>query len=242
VNGTLALARLEVKRLLLRSKGYLILTLALPVVLYLVIGRTHGTAYGATDPGYYMVAMGAWGAFTGALTGNAVRIAQERKDGWIRQLRLTPMPARSYVAAKVTASTVTVVPSIVIVLALGRLYGGVRLAGWEWPAIGAVILLAAVAFAALAVAIGYRFLPDQAQPLTMLVYFVMTLLGGLLFPLSGAIATIGKVLPTYQVARIGADIIRSGNIPVNGIAVILGWLAAFTVLAVLTVRRTSENR
>lgn len=104
-----------------------------------------------------------------------------------------------------------------------------------------MILLAAVAFAALAVAIGYRFLPDQAQPLTMLVYFVMTLLGGLLFPLSGVIATIGKVLPTYQVARIGADIIRSGDIPLSGIAVILGWLAAFTVLAVLTVRRTSEN-
>lgn len=129
MNGTLALARLEVKRLLLRSKGYLILTVALPVVLYLVIGRTHGTAYGASNPGYYMVAMGAWGAFTGALTGNAVRIAQERKDGWTRQLRLTSMPARSYVAAKVTASTVTVVPSIVIVLALGRLYGDVRLAG-----------------------------------------------------------------------------------------------------------------
>ena len=30
----------------------------------------------------------------------------------------------SYVAAKVTASTVTVLPAIVIVLALDRLYGG----------------------------------------------------------------------------------------------------------------------
>jgi ABC-2 type transport system permease protein len=242
MTGTLALARLEVKRLLLRSRGYLILTVALPVALYLVIGRLHGTANGVANPAYYMIAMAAWGAFTGALTGNAVRIAQERKDGWTRQLRLTALPARSYVAAKVTASTVTVLPAIVIVLALGRLYGGVRLAGWQWPVIGAVILLMAIAFAALAVAIGYRFMPDQAQPITMIIYFAMTLLGGLLFPLSGFIATIGKVLPTYQVARLGSDVISSGTVPVSAIAVILGWLAAFTALAVLAVRATAETR
>lgn len=133
-------------------------------------------------------------------------------------------------------------PAIVIVLALGRLYGGVRLPGWEWPVIGAVVLLAAIAFAALAVAIGYRFMPDQAQPLTMIIYFAMILLGGLLFPLSGFIATIGKVLPTYQVARIGSDVISSGTVPVSAIAVILGWLAAFTALAVLAVRATAETR
>jgi hypothetical protein len=66
-----------------------------------------------------------------------------------------------------------VLPAIVIVLALDRLYGGVRLPGWEWPVIGAVVLLAAIALAALAVAIGYRFMPDQAQPLTMIIYFAM---------------------------------------------------------------------
>jgi ABC-2 type transport system permease protein len=242
MNGALALTRLEIKRLLLRSRGYLILTLALPVLLYLVIGRTHGTAYGVANPGYYMVAMAGWGAFTGALTGNAVRIAQERKDGWTRQLRLTPLPAPAYVTAKITASTVTVLPAIVIVLCLGRLYGQVALPGWEWPAIGASVLLAAVAFAALAVAIGYRFLPDQAQPLTMLLYFVMTLLGGLLFPLSGVLATIGTVLPTYQTARIGASIIGSGQVPLSAIAIILAWLAGFSALAVLAVRATAETR
>lgn len=242
MTGMLALARLEVKRLLLRVRSFLILTVALPVALYLAVGRLHGTADGIANPGYYMVAMAALGSFTGALTGNAVRIAQERKDGWTRQLRLTALPARSYVAAKVIASTVTVLPAIVIVLALGRLYGGVRLPGWEWPVIGAVVLLAAVAFAALAVAIGYRFMPDQAQPITMIIFFVMTLLGGLLFPLSGVIASIGKVLPTYQVARIGSDVIGSGTVPVSAIAVILGWLAAFTALAVLAVRSTAETR
>jgi hypothetical protein len=37
-----------------------------------------------------MISMAMFGAFSGALTGNAQRISQEKKDGWIRQLRLTP--------------------------------------------------------------------------------------------------------------------------------------------------------
>jgi hypothetical protein len=44
-------------------------------------------------------------------------------------------------------------------------------------------------------------MPDQAQPLTMIIYFAMTPLGGLSFPLSGFIATIGKVLPRRGCAR-----------------------------------------
>jgi hypothetical protein len=63
-----------------------------------------------------------------------------------------------------------------------------------------------------------------------------------LFPLSGFIADIGKVLPTYQVARIGSDVISSGAVPASAIAVILGWLAAFAALAVLSVRSTAETK
>ena len=74
------------------------------------------------------------GAFSGALTGNAQRISQERKDGWIRQLRLTSLPANAYVLAKVIASMVTTIPAVAIVLVLGRCYGGVHLApGSGWP-------------------------------------------------------------------------------------------------------------
>jgi ABC-2 type transport system permease protein len=240
MSGTLALAQLEIKRLL-RSRGYLILTLAFPVLLYLAVGRQHGTADGVGKAGYYMVAMAAWGSFTGALAGNAVRISQDRKDGWNQQLRLTPLPAWSYVTAKIIASTVTVVPAIVLVLALGRVYGGVHLVGWKWPVIAAVVWLGAISFAALAVAIGYRFMPDRAQPMTTILYFGMALLGGLWFPLSGFLATLGKVLPTYQIVRFASDIINSNTVSLAAIAAILAWLAAFAALATLAVRATAET-
>src|SRR6201996_9597003 len=163
--GSLALTKAELS-LLLHNRLYFIFTVAFPVLLYLLIGRqvtdqTYGVAFGA----YYMISMATFGAFSGALNGNSQRISQEKKDGWIRQLRLTPLPANGYVISKILVSMAITVPSIVIVLLLGRFYGHVHLAAlWEWFAIAATIWFGATIFAALAVAIGYRFSPDQVQP------------------------------------------------------------------------------
>ena len=242
MGGTLALARIEIVRLR-RNKRYMMFTLALPVVLYLLVAKQvqHVTAYGVAYKAYYMIAMASFGAFSGALTGNAQRISQERKDGWIRQLRLTPLPPQSYVIAKVIASLATSIPSIVIVLLLGRFYGGVELAGWKWVVIGVAVWVGTLVFASLAVAIGYRFMPDTVQPMAMFVYLIMTFLGGVWFALTGVLQDIGQVLPTYQIIKVGTDVIGTGTVPVGSVAVILAWLAGFVILAWLAVRATAET-
>ena len=242
MNSTLALARAEVRRLG-RNKRYSIFSVGLPVVLYLVIAPSvkHYDVYGVAYAAYYMIAMASIGAFSGALTGNAQRISQERKDGWVRQLRLTALPANAYVVAKIIASMAITVPSIAIVLLLGRFYGGVHMELWKWFAIGGTIWIGSLTFTALAVAIGYRFMPDSVQPIAMFAYFVMSILGGLWFALSGVLGKIGSVLPTYQITRIGTDLISSRPVPATAFITILAWFAAFVVLAVLAVRRTAET-
>jgi len=242
MGGMLALARIEIVRLR-RNKRYMMFTLALPVVLYLLVAKQvqHVTAYGVAYKAYYMVAMASFGAFSGALTGNAQRISQERKDGWIRQLRLTPLPPQSYVVAKIIASLAVSVPSILIVFLLGRFYGGVELAGWKWVVIGLAVWFGTLVFTALAVAIGYRFMPDTVQPMTMFVYLVMTFLGGVWFALGGVLQDIGQTLPTYQIIKIGTDVIGKGTVSAVSVAVILAWLAAVVILATLAVRATAET-
>lgn len=242
MSGTLALARTEIARLR-RNRRYMMFTLALPVVLYLLVAKQvqHVTAYGVAYKAYYMVSMASFGSFSGALTGNAQRIAQERKDGWIRQLRLTPLPPQSYVIAKVIASLATSVPSIVIVLLLGRFYGGIQLPLWKWLVIAIAVWLGTLIFAALAVAIGYRFMPDTVQPMTMFVYLVMTFLGGVWFALGGVLQDIGQVLPTYQIIKIGTDVIGAGTVSAVSVWVSLAWLVGAIVLATLAVRATAET-
>jgi ABC-2 type transport system permease protein len=240
MTGTLTLTRLEVRRVL-RNKRYLLFTIGLPVVLYLAFGRSKSLAYGLGFKEFYMIAMASTGAFSGALTGNAQRISQERKDGWIRQLRISSLPASGYVVAKIVASMVTSVTSVVLVLLLGRFYGDVQMPLWKWIAVGVAIWIGAMTFAALAVAIGYRFMPDAVQPITMFVWLGMSIFGGLWFPVSGTLGKIAKALPTYQITRVATDVIAQGTISMGRVGIILAWLAGFVVLAAISVRSTAEK-
>ena len=241
MRGILLLTRAEVNRLR-RNKRYLLFTVGLPVLLYLVIGKqATSKAYGVEFAAYYMVAMATFGAFSGALNGNAIRISEERKVGWIRQLRLTPLPANGYVVAKILTSMVTTIISVVIVLLLGRFYGDVHLAAWEWVVIALVIWLGSTIFAALAVAIGYRFPPDQVQPITLLVYFVFLALGGVWFPLSGTLQKLGEGTPTYEAVKISTDVIGGASVPAGLPIGLVVWLALFVGLAILSVRSMAES-
>jgi ABC-2 type transport system permease protein len=219
VNGTLALAGAEIRRLR-RNRRYLIFTVGLPVLLYLAVGKQNATSYGVAFKAFYMVAMATFGALSGAFNNNVIRISQERKDGWIRQLRLTPLPANSYVVAKLIASMVTL---------------------WRWIVIAVAIWFGTFIFAALAVAIGYRFNPDSVQPIALVVFFAFSIFGGLWFPLSGGMQDFAKFTPTYQVVRISTDVLGSGTVNAAYVIGIVAWFAIFLGLAVLAVRSTAES-
>jgi ABC-2 type transport system permease protein len=88
--GTLALTKAELRRLM-HNKRYFIFTVAFPVILYLLIGRqVTAQAYGVAFGAYYMISMATFGAFSGALNGNAQRISQEKKEGCSPRSRPTP--------------------------------------------------------------------------------------------------------------------------------------------------------
>jgi len=240
MHGIWLLTRAEINRLR-RNRRYLIFTVGLPVVLYLFFSKAGKTVYGIDFAAYYMVAMSTFGAFAGALNGNAIRISEERKVGWIRQLRLTPLPASSYVIAKIFTSMAMTAVSITVVLLLGRFEGGVRLAIWQWLVIAVVIWLGSTIFAALAVAVGYRYPPDQAQPITLMLYFVFSILGGIWFPFTGLLGNISKGTPTFEAITISTDVIRDSAVPFYLIVGLVAWLGIFAALATLSVRSMAET-
>jgi len=240
MRGILLLTRTEIMRLR-RNRRYVIFTVALPVVLYLLWSKVGKTAYGVDFAAYYMVAMATFGAFAGALNGNSIRISEERKVGWIRQLRLTPLPASAYVIAKILTAMATTLVSIVVVMLLGRFYGGVRLDAWQWLVVGVIIWLGSTIFAALAVAVGYRYPPDQAQGITIMLYFVFSILGGIWFPLTGGLGNVAKFTPTYEAVKISTDVIGDLSVPAYLIVGLFVWLVIFAGLATLSVRSMAEN-
>lgn len=240
MRGIVLLTQAEISRLR-RNRRYLIFTVGLPVVLYLIFSKAGKTVYGIDFAAYYMVAMATFGAFAGALNGNAIRISEERKVGWIRQLRLTPLPAHAYVIAKILTSMAMSIVSIVVVLLLGRFEGGVHLAVWQWLVIAVIIWLGSTIFAALAVAVGYRYPPDQAQPITMMLYLVFSLLGGIWFPFTGVLGNISKGTPTFEAITISTDVISNVPVPFYLIAGLIAWLGIFAALATASVRSMAET-
>ena len=241
MRGILMLTRAEIHRLR-RNRRYLIFTVGLPVVLYLIFAKAaNTTVYGVNFSAYYMVAMATFGAFAGTLNGNSIRISEERKVGWIRQLRLTPLPASAYVIAKILTSMVTTVPSIIIVMLLGRFEGGVHLPLWQWFVIAVVIWLGSTIFAALAVAVGYRYPPDQAQPITLSLYLVFSILGGIWFPFTGFLGNVSKGTPTFEAISIATDVISNKSVPAYLAIGLVVWLGIFAALDVLSVRSMAET-
>jgi len=240
MRGILLLTRAELNRVR-RNRRYLIFTVALPVVLYLFFAKAGKTVYGINFSAYYMTAMATFGAFAGALNGNAIRISEERKVGWIRQLRLTPLPAYAYVIAKILTSMALTLVSIVAVMLLGRFYGGVRLPLWQWIVIALVIWLGSTIFAALAVAIGYRYPPDQAQPITLSLYLVFSILGGIWYPFTGFLGDISKGTPTFEAINVSTDLIANKSVPAYLAIGLVVWLGIFAALATLSVRSMAET-
>jgi ABC-2 type transport system permease protein len=242
MRGTLQLAKAEISRLR-RNRRYLVLSLALPIVLYLLVGtRAKGPSVdGVNWAAYYMVGMAIFGSFSGALMNNSVRISQERKAGWIRQLRLTPLPSAAYVVAKLIAAMAVTIPSVVIVLLLGAFVGHVHMAAAAWITIAVIIILGSLLFAALAVAIGYRFPPDQVQPIATIIYFVFIVLGGVLFPLGKTLEKISQYTPAYEASRISTDVIAGASVSATLVIGMVVWLAVFIGLATLSVRSMAET-
>ncbi|MFF1393705.1 ABC transporter permease [Streptomyces sp. NPDC058287] len=214
-----SLIKLEITRAL-RNKKFLFFSVVYPSVLFLLIAGSSDSSTMVDGTGlnlaaFMMVSMASFGALTAVLMGNSERIAKERESGWVRQLRLTTLPGRGYVLAKTASAAVVSLPSIVVVFVVAAVTKGVRLDAWQWLALVVAIWAGSLCFAALGVAIGYLATGDAVRPITMIVYFGLSILGGLWFPSTGFpqwLSDIASWLPTHAYAALG-QAIELGNAP-----------------------------
>ncbi len=240
------LIKLEITRAL-RNKKYLFFSLLYPAALFLMLG---GTLDGTTKvlgtqltmPAFYMVAMASFGALTAVLMGNSERIAKEREKGWVRQLRLTSLPGRGYVLGKTASAAVLSLPSILAVFVVAAFVKDVRFEAWQWLALTGSIWAGSLVFAALGVAIGYLATGDTVRPLSMLVYFGLSILGGLWMPTGNFpqwLQNICEWLPTRAYAGLGQAIELGGAPHLKDVAILVVYFVLFTGAAAWLYRKDS---
>ncbi|MDH6123234.1 ABC transporter permease [Kitasatospora sp. GP82] len=236
------LIQLEVMRSL-RNRRYLMFTVLYPALLYVFFISAYSggnVAGGIPAKSYFMVSMATFGAVGAVLTGNAQRIALERKSGWVRQLRLTALPGRAYTFGKIAACAVTTLPAIAVVFAIGAIEG-VKLSAGQWLGLAAVLWLGSFVFAALGVALGYAAQPEAVQPLVMIIYMLMAAFGGTWFPVSGSLKNFARFNPVYLYNQLASFVQPGHSMNTTAAAGMAGFLAVFVAGAAYLYRKDTKQ-
>ena len=243
----LAFGRFEVGRLV-RSWKFLIITVGFPVTFYMLFlgNQSAGSLIEGTVSwrSYLMVTMCSFGALVAGLTAGGARLSAERASGWARQLRVTPIPAWSYLVTKVAASMLVILPVMALVDLVGAVFGGVDLSVGNWIGLTAVLWVSALPFALLGVFIGYLVNAETAFPVVIALMFVLGYFGGLFDPLDNmpaALQDAAQVLPSYHNASLGLAFLDGQGLGLQHWLVLAGY-ALVLGLAIVLKHRVEEAR
>jgi len=225
------LTRLELK-LFLREPLTVLFSLALPLTVLFVMGGVFGNeaeadfyrGVGAMD--YYVPAYVALVAAAVSLISLPAHIAGDRERGVLKRYRASSMAAWTVVGSQVIATFVIAAASAAVLVAVAVPVYGVVAPDSLWR-IAAGFVLLGLMMAALGVLLG-AVLPTAraAQAMGVMLWFVMLMVGGAGPPpevLSGAMGTVGDLMPLRQAVRIMQD----GWL---GLDAGLSWLIAALVL------------
>jgi ABC-2 type transport system permease protein len=241
MTGSLAYLWLEAKRQW-RNREILIFRLGLPTAVYLILTAAQGDDPPSTGPGGRMVAVAALGAVISGLAAGPT-LGDERANGWLRQLRTTPLRPSTAVAAKIAVAMSFALPAIALVAAAGGLVGdneGLALGGAQWLKLVGLMWLATTPITAIGALIGLTFGGEAAHGATTLAFVVLWLAGGIFTPpsnLPDALAAVAKVLPSYGVVQVGESVAGGFSLPASALAVLAAWTVGAGALAALAWRR-----
>src|SRR5215831_1212290 len=225
----IAFLRFEIVRTL-RNVRFLVMLIAFPVLLYLIYARQHGMSQGLTVATLLLVSMAVYSGMGSAMFASGPQLARERRSGWMRQLRISPISTPGWFAAKLAQAILLIIPGLAVLIALALTYGHVHLAAGRL----AVLVLGAIPFCALGLVIGLMFDSQTAQVAQMITLLVLAFLGGIFIQWSSlphGMQLIGKALPSYHLAQLGWNAAAGHALGLTNIAVLAAWTAGLAAVA-----------
>jgi ABC-2 type transport system permease protein len=240
MTGSLTYLWLEAKRQW-RNREILLFRLGFPIAVYLILNATDSDTP-PSNPGGTMVAIAALAAVNSGLAAGP-SLGDERANGWLRQLRTTPLRPSTAVAAKIVVAMSFALPSIALVAAVAGLVGdneGTALGWAESIKLVGLMWLATTPITAVGTLIGLTFGGEAAHGATTLAFVVLWLLGGIFTPPSempDALGAIAETLPSYGVVQVGQSAAAGRALPAAALVVLAGWTVGAGALAALAWRR-----
>ncbi|MCU1592401.1 MAG: putative transporter permease protein [Frankiales bacterium] len=215
--------------LLLRNGEQILLTLVIPLGLLLVLSKASFVTVptGHDRVGFFVPGVMALAVMSTAFTGQAIGVGFERQYGVLKRLGATPLPRSVLLGAKTLAVLAVEVLQLSLIAVVGRLLG------WHpHGSVVAVLLLVALgtaAFSGLGLLLGGTLRGLTTLAAANLLWFLLLVLGGVLFPLShfGGTEPVVRLLPTAALADGLRAVLQHGRgLPLRDVLALGAWSVA----------------
>lgn len=227
---------------LLRYPGFVLPTLALPALFFLLFAAPRADA---DDAGRFMALYAAFAVLGVAFFQFGVGIAAERASPWELFLRTLPVEPLVRLSARLLVGLVFAGAAALAVVVVALTATPVDLPAAAWPALAAAILLGGVPFGLLGIAIGYLTAPRAALALANLLYLLLAYAGGLWTSpeaLPDLVARISPWLPTRQWAELVSAAADGAAPPIVASVGLIAYALGFGALALVAFRRDEGER
>jgi ABC-2 type transport system permease protein len=227
------------QRLFWRSRELAFFTFMLPIILFFLLGSVYGEdeVEGVRGADYLLAGMLGYGCVSTTFAGLAILLVIRREQGILKRLRATPLPPSTYLAAVLTSIVLVFALETVLMIAIGRVAFDTPL-----PARGlslvAALLLGAVSFAALGVALSSVVRSAEgASAVVNAIYLPVSFISGAFFsPASfpAFLEAIADVLPlTYFIELVRNVMLHGSQLwdEPTAVAVVTAWGAFGLVVA-----------
>ncbi|MFI6761585.1 ABC transporter permease [Micromonospora sp. NPDC050417] len=165
-------------------------------------------------------------------------VAADRENPWEQRLRLLPIAVLTRFLGRLLYVLVFNVVSWLPLLVVAGLATDLKLPVAIWPLWLGVVVVGAIPFGLLGMALGYRLPAPAAAMVCNIVFLILAFCGGLLVPaemLPGAVQAVTPYLPTHEYLHLVLSTIGRAD-QITSPPWMIGLLAAWTVLFALVAR------
>lgn len=225
-------------RAVLRNGEQLLVTLVLPVLLLVVVGRTSLLDLGEDRLDVVVPGVMAVAVMSTALTSQAIATAFDRRQGVLRLLATTPLGRGGLLAGKVVAVAAVELGQLAVLGAVGAVLGWrPDLTGLPWALL--LLVSGTAAFGALGLLLAGTLRAEAVLATANLLWVLLLVGGAVLVPAELTPGPLGALAPLLPSGALGEGLrsaLTGGGAPLGEVATLTVWAGALSWATARTFR------
>ena len=210
-------------KLVLRNGEQVLLSLVIPLGMLVLLVTVPFISVDGDRADFFVPGVLALAVMSTAFTGQAIGVGFERQYGVLKRLGATALPRSVLLGGKTLAVLAVELLQVALLCAVGVALG------WDPSgsplAVLALVVLGTAAFSGLGLLLGGTMRGLTTLAAANLLWFVLLVLGGVLFPVSafGPAEPVLQLLPTAALSTGLRDVLQDGAVPLAPALVLAGW-------------------